>query len=138
MANPHSREILQAYREVLKLIRRLPREQIENALNEAKSVMRSHQLEMDPARRSDLYKQLAAKISFLRMITPRVPGDQSVLGACHYVLREGNLVEGYGENTGSRVADGKLSMAEAHEYHNRLLKRQYFGKDPPKYSPSSF
>ena len=37
-----------------------------------------------------------------------------------------------------RVADGKLSMSEAWERHTALLRRQHFGRDPPKYDPSQF
>lgn len=37
-----------------------------------------------------------------------------------------------------RVADGKVSMNEAHEMHAKLLRRQHFGRDPPSYDPSQF
>ena len=50
-------------------------------------------------------------------------------------LREGEVVEGSGQSSGQRVADGTISMQEAHEYHNRLLKRQYYGATPPKQPP---
>ena len=51
------------------------------------------------------------------------------------MVREGELVEDGGESKGKRVADGKISMQEAHEYHNRLMKRQYFGRKPPPQPP---
>lgn len=31
-----------------------------------------------------------------------------------------------------RVADGKISMDEAYRKHHQLLKRQHFGREPPK------
>jgi hypothetical protein len=31
-----------------------------------------------------------------------------------------------------RVADGKISMEEAYSLHHKLLKRQHFGREPPK------
>ena len=31
-----------------------------------------------------------------------------------------------------RVADGKMSMDEAYRKHHQLLKRQHFGREPPK------
>lgn len=37
-----------------------------------------------------------------------------------------------------RVADGKMSMSEAQERHQSLLRRQYFGREPPRYDPSKF
>ena len=51
------------------------------------------------------------------------------------MVREGEVVEGSGQSSGQRVADGTISMQEAHEYHNRLLKRQYYGATPPKQPP---
>ena len=48
------------------------------------------------------------------------------------MIRDGELVNAKGESKGARVADGTISMAEAHDYHNRLLKRQHFGREPPK------
>ena len=35
-------------------------------------------------------------------------------------------------NLHCRVADGKISMEEAWTKHNQLMRRQYFGQDPPK------
>lgn len=43
-----------------------------------------------------------------------------------------------GEFTVCRVADGKMSMSEAQERHQSLLRRQYFGREPPRYDPSKF
>lgn len=37
-----------------------------------------------------------------------------------------------------RVADGTISMEEARQRHQQLLKRQFFGREPPPYDPSRF
>jgi polyhydroxyalkanoate synthesis regulator phasin len=53
------------------------------------------------------------------------------------VLRRGELVNAEKinvESKGARVNDGKLSNEEARTYHERLMKRQYYGKTPPKRS----
>ena len=54
-----------------------------------------------------------------------------------FVLRRGELVNTekiHVESKGSRVNDGKLSNEEARSYHERLMKRQYYGKTQPKRS----
>ena len=54
-----------------------------------------------------------------------------------FVLRRGELVNTekiHVESKGARVNDGKLSNEEARSYHERLMKRQYYGKTPPKRS----
>ncbi|KAL4524978.1 hypothetical protein Ndes2526B_g07165 [Nannochloris sp. 'desiccata'] len=138
MSVTHKVKVLAAYKELVSLIRRLPTDRRMSALDEARQTIRHHASENDLGKQSDLFKQLAAKISFLRTITPRKPGDVSSIGAGHFVLREGKLVEGAGTLAGTRVADGSISMSEAYEKHQQLLKRQNFGREPPKYNPSSF
>ena len=54
-----------------------------------------------------------------------------------FVLRRGELVSTesiHVESKGARVNDGKLSNEDAWTYHERLMKRQYYGKTPPKSS----
>ena len=54
-----------------------------------------------------------------------------------FVLRQGELVNAEEirvESKGARVNDGKLSNEEARTYHERLMKRQYYGKTPPRKS----
>lgn len=94
--------ILVAYRELLRLIARLPGDQRPKALQDARSTMRQRMAVADPAQQSDHFKELAAKISFLKMVTPRLPGDASSIGAGHWVLRRGELVPGTGQTAGTR------------------------------------
>ncbi|GMH44790.1 hypothetical protein BSKO_12742 [Bryopsis sp. KO-2023] len=126
--------ILKAYRELLILTKRLPTEKIGPAWREATETVRAHKNETDPQKISDLYRQMVSKIGVLRMMTPRVRGDRERFNCAPgtYVLRDGELVHGEGEPLGSRVADGKVSMEEAKHVHHKLLKRQYFGREPPK------
>ena len=102
MSSSHRAKVLAAYKELLSLIRRLPNDRRTQALDEARQTMRHHATENDLSKQSDFFKQLAAKISFLRTITPRQPGDVSSIGAGHFVLREGKLVEGAGMSAGTR------------------------------------
>ena len=97
----------------------------------------------------EIVKFLLGKVGFLKMNASgsiarelrareerRVGRKENVLSTT-FVLRGGELVstseEGVDvESKGSRVNDGKLSNEEAWTYHNRLMKRQYYGKTPPK------
>ena len=102
MASQHSKKVLAAYRELLGLVKRLPADQRAAAWAEARQALRQHAGEADQARQQDLFKQLAARISFLRVVTPRRPGEVSSIGAGHYVMRDGELVEGSGQTAGTR------------------------------------
>jgi hypothetical protein len=173
----NSQLVLREYRQLLRLIARIPkREQKAQMLSEARSTIRTYRSEANPAKQLDLRKLLAAKISFLRVVTPKPPGTASNTESGHFIIRDGNLVEGTGSTAGKRcvtfslshvitcndnsflpsqpliltpfilftyyipcsVADGKVSMSEAYELHNKLLKRQHYGRKPPKYDPGTF
>jgi hypothetical protein len=97
-----TRQVLATYRELISLIRRLPKEQQKSALEDARSKMRQHGNETDPALQLELFERLTAKLSFLRMITPRKPGETSMRGTGKFVLRNGELVEGEGRSAGTR------------------------------------
>jgi len=129
----HSRNVCRLYKELLILIKRLPLAQIDSAWTQARTEIRKHKTEPDKQKSSDLLKQLVSKISYLKTITPRYPGDNKRLrlGSGHWVVREGKLVDGFGETKGQRAADGKISMDEAYRLNQKLLRRQFFGQDPP-------
>jgi hypothetical protein len=99
----------------------------------------------------EIVKLLLGKVGFLKMNASgsvsrelrarekRKSGrkETTVLSSTTFVLRGGELVPTSEEGVdaaskGSRVNDGKLSNEEAWTYHNRLMKRQYYGKTPPK------
>ena len=57
--------------------------------------LQANKAEADPVRASDQLKDLYARISFLRMATPRIPRDRFFRGgAGSFVLRDGELVPG--------------------------------------------
>lgn len=99
----HRANVLRAYRELLGLIRRLPdAAQRQQSWREAREAVRRHAGEPNPVAASDYLKEMVTRISFLRVVTPRVAGDASRTGAGHWVMRDGQLVEGYGDTGGSR------------------------------------
>lgn len=102
MGAQHRAQVLRAYRELLSLIKRLPGEQREAQWADARAAVRRHAGEAGDAERQELLKRLIARISFLRVVTPRRPGEASATGTGHYVLREGRLVEGHGTSAGTR------------------------------------
>ena len=82
-------------------------------------------------------KALVGQLGFLRTITPKRPGDgagpANPGGTTTFVLREGRLVPGHGEERGAGAAHRDLpSEADLATRQRALTKRQFFGKDPPK------
>ena len=68
--------VLRAYRELLDLAKRLPGDKRYASLEEARKAMRSCQSETDPIKQTDMLKELVAKVSFLRMTTPKTYRDR--------------------------------------------------------------
>lgn len=128
----------------------------------------------DGGDQAEALKELVAKISFLRIMAPRLPQDRSITAA-KFIFRDGEVVEGEAETPGlrwvlacadgctsdgwpglgvlanysnphwtpwtapsCRVASSQCSMPEFRQKHAELLKRQYFGQEPPPYDPSTF
>jgi len=119
--------------------------------NEKKKKNDDEFIAAERALEDEIVKFLLGKVGFLKMNASgsvsrelrsreeRKSGGRkdTVLLSTTFVLRGGELVptseEGVDvESKGSRVNDGKLSNEEAWTYHNRLMKRQYYGKTPPK------
>ena len=101
-----------------------------------------------------LIRDLQVRASFLRTVTPRRPGDRDILKdnisgeggrvvTGKYVLREGQLVE-ISEDVqalgkGNRAANGMpASLEEAKQIHNKLLRRQHYGRTPPPPTMSDY
>lgn len=70
--------VLRAYRELIDLIKRLPTERREATLQEARAAVRANVNETDPLKASDMLKDLVARVSFLRMATPKTYRDRCV------------------------------------------------------------
>lgn len=116
-------------RELLRLIRLLPETKRAPALTEARETIKSRLGVSNPEQIVHHFKELASKLGYLRMITPK--GHQSVRGSATYVLRDGRWVQSAGETKGTRVTDGILSMDEAMSRNARDFKR-LFGREKGK------
>jgi len=127
----HRLRVLSRYKELLCLIKRLPEEKKASAFAEARSTIRSRTSEADPQKKLDHFKELVSKIGYLRVVTPKQPGEVARTGIGKYVLRDGKLVEGSGDAKGARVADGVISWDEAVRRNNRDFKK-FYGADKPK------
>lgn len=92
--------VLSKYRELLRLIQRLPSADVPKSLSQARSTIRERRHEQDPTKVLEYQKELAARISFLRITAPRQPGTP--LEGGKYVFRNGEWVQGDGESKGSR------------------------------------
>lgn len=97
----HRGEVLRKYKELLSLIMRLPADKCQASLQEAKTTIRERKNETNPETSLQYLKELAAKIGYLRMTTPKFPSDQRASSG-HYVFRDGKLVEGSGDTKGTR------------------------------------
>ncbi|WIA14010.1 hypothetical protein OEZ85_002570 [Tetradesmus obliquus] len=125
----HKPQVLSRYRELLRLIQRLPSSKAAAARAEAQQTIRQRQHEADPEQQLQHLKELAAKIGFLRITTPRRPGE--ALDSGSFVLRDGQLVKGSGEQKGTRAADGTMTM-EAAQQKNREHYKRFYGKPMAK------
>lgn len=94
------RLVKSAYRQLWRLIKQQPPAQAAAGLKELRETTRSHAGEVNPEQILAHYKELVSRISFLRITTPRAPGTP--LQGGRFVLRDGELVEGSGEDKGAR------------------------------------
>lgn len=92
--------VLSRYRELLRLLKRLPVDRSADTRKEVASAIRARAAETHPEAVLSGLRELAARISFLRISTPRRAGEP--LGGGSFVLRGGKLVEGGGEAKGAR------------------------------------
>lgn len=93
--------VLARYRELLRLLRRLPSDKQGGALIEARATLRARSIEADPQKALDYQRELVSRIGFLRATTPKQPGEVTASSGV-YVYRDGKLVKGLGEGKGSR------------------------------------
>ena len=162
---PAKADILRSYRELLYVIKRLPKASPHKNLSEIKAKIRANKNVTDEAESSDLHKLLTSKIGFLRLSHPRVAGDRYA-GSATFVVRDGNVVEGQalresgwdsfwghplailvscrdtdnsrrriGEELPCRIGPEPISREDGMKKHNQLLRRQHFGRDPPPFRP---
>jgi hypothetical protein len=149
-AAAHRAYVLSLYRELLALVRRLPDAAAKRT--EARSTLRERAATCAPdsAEAQAHARELAARVSFLRITAPRPPGaplgpargaGAGGGGKTTYVMREGRLVAvgGGGEGGGGagdeaaatkgrRAADGSIGREEAFRKNAEHYKR-FTGKE---------
>jgi hypothetical protein len=101
-------QVLAYYRQFLRLSRRLPPDKAAAAAGEVRAAIRARAGERDPVKALDGAKELAARVAFLRMTTPRPPGEP--LGSGRFVWREGKWQEGDGETKGARCVRARARL----------------------------
>lgn len=99
---PSKADILRSYRELLYLIKNLPKDSRLKALTEARDKVRENKHVQGEDKASELHKLLTSKIGFLRLSQPRKSGDKYAKSGV-FVLRDGVLVEGSAQRE-SRLA----------------------------------
>eukprot|EP00892_Ulva_mutabilis_P000593 jgi/Ulvmu1/10534/UM064_0072.1 len=125
--------ILRSYRELVRLLLRLPSNERADGLQQARKAMREHETATDE-QVADLHRILVSKICFLRMKVPKYHRDASAVGSGHYVVRDGKVVSGRADHSTASAIGSGLTQQEAWQRHRQLMKRQYFGQEPPQYS----
>ena len=88
--------VRRSYRELVRLIHRLPPSERNAALFKARDEMTRHDNACDEEV-ADLHRALVSKICFLRMKVPKQARDASAVGVGHFIVREGKVVEGRGK-----------------------------------------
>jgi hypothetical protein len=108
--------ILRHYRELRRLVRRLPNACERRAAEcEAREAMRA-KADVGPEEAADLARVLVGTISFLRMKVPRLSRDVGRIGAGNFVVRDGKVVEGRAapmERCAPRGSAGLISLRHA-------------------------
>lgn len=128
-ASPSRGAVLSAWRDYIEVLRRLPPE-----LAAARKADAAARVRAGDGDKPDVgLKKLLAAVATLRATTAKRPGERRAGRSGVYVLRRGQLVEGEGggESAKRAIGAGKLSPGEAMDRHKALLRRQYFGRDPP-------
>jgi hypothetical protein len=122
----HRTNVLRAYRELLNLIHRLPAQDQQKALQEARELLTKNKNISNAVEASDKLKELVARISFLRIMTPRRPGEKSRIGAGTFVLRDGELVEGKAMGVSRYLVLAQVALSPSQQYLDVLPTRSAF------------
>lgn len=88
--------VRRSYRELVRLIHRLPTSERDAALAKAREEMIRNASACDEEV-ADLHRALVGRICFLRMKVPKQARDASAVGVGHFVVRDGKVVEGRGK-----------------------------------------
>ena len=130
----HRSAVLKAYRDFVDVARRsVPVGEREGKLEEVRVAIRANFGVASESEQQTLLRTLVAKVAFLRIVTPKTGRGRHKRESGVFVVRDGAVVEGF-EFLGELARNEHLPLV-AHEYHNRLMKRQYYGKKPPPQPP---
>lgn len=94
MHNEVPKLTLRRYRQLLRLFRRLPGKEAEEGLSQLRADMKKN-ISASASESEALIEKMENKIRYLKMVTPKQPGDWSNLdGVTYYVVRGGRVVQG--------------------------------------------
>jgi hypothetical protein len=127
--------ILAMYRELLARIRFLDPMKQPSALLQVRTEFKKGKTETDPTKINALLEEADKRLRFLRIMTPRaVRGFDQNASQRSFIFQEGEVVEGTSvKEKGRFFIDKRLEANPDHyERHKKLLKRQFFGQEPPK------
>ena len=139
MPPPVRPAVTAAWRDYVQLLRRLPPSDAAERRAKAADAVRANAA-LTGADADDALKRLHAAIADIAATTARRAGERRrLISAGTYVVRDGQAVKvERGGGSGSRaVGAGRLTPDEAVANHRALLKRQHFGREPPR-GPSLF
>lgn len=127
-----------AWRDYVELLRRLPPNDAASRRVAAAAAVRAN-AGLAGADADVALKRLYAEIGNLRATTSRRPGERRLRAAGTYVVRDGEAVRMVerGDGSGRAIGAGRPTPDEAVARHRALLKRQHFGREPPR-GPSLF
>jgi hypothetical protein len=85
---------LKRYKKLLQLINRLPQKESQEARKQLRAEMKRNS-SVSESEAEILRRQMDDKMRYLKMITPKLPGDSDDLEeVSYYVVRNGNVVKG--------------------------------------------
>lgn len=125
--------VLSLLRDLAELLRRLPPATAAKTRADAVAALRANAHAAGPDADAAT-KRLMAAVAGLRATTARRPGERrgAMRGGGVYVVRGGAVVEAAGGGGAARaVGAGKMTPDEAYRKHRQLMKRQWFGREPP-------
>ena len=114
------------YKRLLVLAQRLPIQRREEAVREIRSAFRSSKSERDEVKIKALLATACSQLSYLRMVTPKMPEDAAPPG--RFIVSDGKLVDSGGTHgaLGAVLGGTALDPASVRK-HAALMDRFRFG-----------
>lgn len=127
--------VINTYRSLAKLVRRLPEKQQTGAWKQLRGGYKKHADETSSEKITELIHEAGKKIAFLRIITPKQPQETKQSGVTRWVYRSSGDKDAEGKpimRKSSRVVsnfDGKNLDPCSVNRHNTQLKRMGFSNN---------